>query len=280
MTRVEWNRISVPDLDRAPISELISLHGRSAVVTGGAQGLGRAISRRLAEAGASVLIGDRNLSAAEATAREISEEAHATVIAAEADVSRSEEVSALADFALDKFGNIDIWVNNAGIYPDTPVLDITDSQWDQVSNINLRGTFFGAREAARRMTASGRAGVIVNVASCASFKAQVPGIAHYVATKHGVRGLTSSMALELGPYGIRVLAVAPTVMLTPGVEDKRARAAADPNDPRRGEQPGPSLLGRPGVPDDVARVVLFCASDLSMFMTGSILPVDAGDLTK
>ncbi len=127
-----------------------------------------------------------------------------------------------------------------------------------------------------RWSAVGRGGVIVNISSTAAYRAAGPGVAHYVASKFGVRGLTQSLAVELGVHGIRVLAVAPTVTLTPGLEAERAslEAAGFALDELGAHLP----LGRVAVPDDVARVVLFCASDLSLLMTGSTLAVDAGEL--
>ena len=128
------------------------------------------------------------------------------------------------------------------------------------------------------MVARGEGGVIVNITSTAAYRAEAPGAAHYVASKFGVRGLTQALAVELGPHGIRVLAVAPTVTLTPGLETQRGALQS------AGfllDDLGPQLpLGRVAVPDDVARVVLFCASDLSLLMTGSTLLVDAGELVE
>jgi NAD(P)-dependent dehydrogenase (short-subunit alcohol dehydrogenase family) len=148
--------------------------------------------------------------------------------------------------------------------------------WDLVLDVDLRAVFLGAREAARRMIELGRGGVIVNVASTAAYRVAGRGIAHYAAAKHGVLGLTKSLAVELGPSGIRVLAVAPCVTATPGIEEARLTMQ------RAGfaiEHLGDELpLGRIAVPDDIARVVLFCACDLAGLMTGSTLLVDAGEL--
>ena len=264
------------DSDRS-IPELMSLRGRVAVVTGGARGTGSAIARRLAEAGAAVVIGDADQVAAEATADELRRPARAVTgmhlaVAAEADVS------AFADRVVDEHGSIDVWVNNAGIYPHAPVLDMTAAEWDEVVDFNLKGAFLGAREAARRMTATDGGGVIVNIASTAAFRASAPGVAHYVASKFGVRGLTQALAIELGPVGIRVLGVAATFTVTPGTRARRADlddAAYRAYVERVGAH---KPLRRVAVPDDVARVVLFCASDMSSLMTGSTLVVDAGDL--
>jgi NAD(P)-dependent dehydrogenase (short-subunit alcohol dehydrogenase family) len=133
-----------------------------------------------------------------------------------------------------------------------------------------------AREAARAMVARNAGGVIVNVSSTAAYRAAAPGAAHYVASKFGVRGLTQALAVELGPHGIRVLAVAPTVTSTPGLEAQREalRSAGFALEELGADLP----LRRVAVPDDIARVVLFCSSDLSLLMTGSTLLVDAGEL--
>ncbi len=259
------------------ISDLISLEGRVAVVTGGARGTGAAIARRLAQAGAAVVIGDSDEAAAEATAGEL----HAAgwpVTGLRLAVDVETDVSEFADRAVDHHGTIDVWVNNAGIYPNASVLDMTEAQWDEVVDFNLKGVFLGAREAARRMVAAQRGGVIVNIASTAAFRASAPGIAHYVASKFGVRGLTHALAVELGPLGIRVLGVAATFTQTPGtragrsdLDDTEYAAYVERIAARK-------PLRRVAVPDDVARVVLFCASDLSSLMTGSTIMVDAGDL--
>jgi NAD(P)-dependent dehydrogenase (short-subunit alcohol dehydrogenase family) len=255
-----------------PLTELLALSGRVAVVTGGARGIGRACCTRLAEAGATVVVADLDADGAHAAARELG----APALAAAADVREAASVRALADRVLAETGRLDVWVNSAGVYPTSPLLELSDADWDEVLDTNLRGTFLGAREAARAMVAGGAGGVIVNVSSTAAFRVDAPGAAHYVASKFGVRGLTKALAVELGPHGIRVLEVAPTVTLTAGLEEQREALESS------GfalEELGPQLpLGRVAVPDDVARVVLFCASDLAALMTGSTLAVDAGEL--
>ena len=262
----------IPDVSQQSIASLISLKGRSAVITGGAKGLGAAIARRFAEAGASVLIGDIDESGAAVAAEQIAKATGSKVLATRLDVCDSASIAAAADKAVAAFGRIDIWVNNAGIYPLTPVLEMRDEDWDKVTDINLRGTFIGCREAARRMCADNKGGVIINLASTAGFKGAGPGVTHYVASKHGVRGITRQMALELADRNVRLLAV------TEGVRAAMEGPAAEAGFEL--EHTYNSLLGRPGVPDDVARVALFCASDMSLFMTGSTLPVDAGELIR
>ncbi|MET0545963.1 MAG: SDR family NAD(P)-dependent oxidoreductase [Caulobacterales bacterium] len=268
--------MTIPDVSNKSLRNLVSLEGRSAVVTGAARGLGRAIAQRLVEAGASVLLGDIDQDLLETTLHALKHAAAGRVLATRLDVSNSVSIAGAADLAVAELGGIDIWVNNAGIYPLSPVLQMSDSDWDKVLDINLRGTFIGAREAAKRMVAGGRKGVIINLSSTSGLNGGGPSITHYVAAKHGVIGVTKQMALELAEHRIRVLAVAPGVIVTEGVRE----AANGPTAAARFElDTQVSMLGRAGVPDDVARVVLFCASDLSIFMTGSTLLVDAGALT-
>jgi NAD(P)-dependent dehydrogenase (short-subunit alcohol dehydrogenase family) len=269
---------AIADVSNKSIAELVSLQGRSAVVTGGARGLGKAIASRLAEAGANVLIADREAGLAEGAAKDIAADFPVTCLHTHVDVTDSAAISAAAELAVQAFGGIDIWVNNAGIFPFAPLGEMTDALWNDVMAVNTRGVLAGAREAARCMTASGNGGVIVNIASTAGFRGVSPGLSAYVASKHAVRGLTRQLALELAPSGIRVLGVAPTYCVTEGnilaaqeATGGDAEAAADI------AAMVSTPLGRAGVPDDVARAVLFCASDMAMFMTGSTLLVDAGE---
>jgi NAD(P)-dependent dehydrogenase (short-subunit alcohol dehydrogenase family) len=268
--------MAVTDVSSRSIPEIVSLAGRSAVITGAAWGLGRATARRLAEAGASVLIGDIDEEKAVATANEISDAFGARVMSVHMDVTDSDAIIAAADCAVRELGGIDIWINNAGIPSYVPLLEMPDTEWDQVMAVNLRGLFVGSREAARRMIATGKGGVIINLASLAGFRGIAPGQAAYVTSKHGVRGATRQMALELAPHGIRVLGVAPGYCQT---EHTAHLADMDPELLEQIPIPGiaRSKLGRVGVPDDIARVVLFCASDMSMFMTGITLLVDGGE---
>lgn len=269
---------SIADVTDRTIAELVSLSGRSAVVTGGAQGLGKGIARRLAEAGANVLIGDRNEGLAFTTAADLDSRFSGKVLAASMDVSNAASVEAAARKAEAEFGGIDIWVNNAGIFPSVAVTEMSDEEWEKVFAVNAHGTFYGARAALRSMTARGQGGVIVNVASLAGLNGISPGLAAYVSSKHAVVGLTRQMALECAPQRIRVLAVAPSFMVTEGnlammQQDPRLAEAAADHIPSMFS----SKLGRVGVPDDIARAVLFCASDMSIFMTGTTLVVDAGE---
>ena len=267
--------MAVRDVQHLPLAEIISLAGRGAVVTGGATGLGKATVRRLAEAGASVLIADIDEALAQATAEDLSRATGATVLAVRCDAADSASVAEVAAQAISRFGRIDIWVNNAALYPSVPLFEMSEAEWDSVMAVNLRGVFVGAREAARHMIAGGCGGAIVNVASQAGFRGVAPGLAAYVASKHGVRGLTRQLAIELAPHDIRVLGVAPSHART---EKTEAAIAAMPELLDQIPALSTSRLGRVGVPDDVGRVVLFLASDMAMFMSGSTLKIDAGEM--
>lgn len=271
--------ISVPDVSGRSIAELVSLAGRTAVVTGGARGLGRAIASRLSEAGANVVIGDIEGQGdlAEKAAADLATRHGGKAIGYYMNVADTASVKAVADLAVESFGSIDIWVNNAGIFPSVRISEMSDALWDQVLEVNGRGAFVGSREAATRMIEAGRGGVIVNIASTAGFKGVAPGLAAYVSSKHAVRGLTKQMALELAPHGIRVLGVAPTYCVTEGGQIAASQNPDRTNSAKEIPAMLSSRLGRVGVPDDIARAVLFCASDMSIFMTGSTLLADAGE---
>ena len=264
--------MAIRDVSSRSLSELVSLEGRRAVVTGAGRGLGAQIVRRLVEAGADVVAGDLDAAAVEELAQELTG-GERRVLGFRLDIGDSDSLAAAADLAVDALGGLEIWVNNAGIFPTTgPAIDANDEFVDRMLTLNVRGTYAGAREAARRMV---NGGVIINLASTAGFKAS-GGISAYVASKHAVVGLTKALGVEFGSRGIRVLGVAPTIIDTPGVRDELAPLAAAGIDVET--RVSTNALGRMGVPDDVARVVLFCCSDMAMFMTGSTLAVDAGDL--
>lgn len=264
------------------LDDLIRLEGRRAVVTGGARGIGRAIAALFATAGAEVVIADIDAEEADRTASELSRLCSRPVRSYHLDCRSGPSVLACAEFGHAAMGGIDIWVNNAGAYPIAMVEDMSDEMWDDVTDLNLRGVFLGCREAVRRMRATpGTGRVIINIASATGVRGR-PGMAHYSAAKHGVIGLTKSLAGEVGRHGIRVLAIAPTLVETPGVA---ARRGAGQNNTASGRSVDEVVLatiplGRVGRPEDVARIALFCASDLSSFMTGSTLLADGGALAN
>ena len=265
-----------------PLSRLISLAGRAAVVTGAARGFGYHIARRLAEAGARVLLADRNAAGAQEAAAAIARDHGVDARACKLEVSDPRSVTALADRAVSLFGGIHIWINNAGIYYGHALIETDDDEWRAMNEVNLRGTFLGCREAARRMVAAGDAPsrVIINIASVAGVRGRV-SLGAYSAAKSGVIGLTRSAAVELAAHNIRVLCVTPSMAETPGVAEMRAAAAGQSGSGNtiaamEANVVGSFPLGRTAQADEIARVVLFCASDLAAFMTGSNILVDGG----
>lgn len=261
----------VPDHTGASLAELVSLTGKAAVVTGAAVGIGAGIAARLAEAGADVVVADLDASAAALRAKELESTHGRRAVGAGVDMADEASVVALAELAVERLGRLDIWVNNAGIYPHTgPVVDADAAAFDRVLAVNVSGMFVGAREAARRM---GEGGSIVNLASITGLAARA-GLTAYSTSKHAVIGLTRNLAKDLAPRGVRVNAVAPGLIVTPGLlggsagETRSADALAS--------RP-PAPLGRHGLPDDVARVVLFLVSDLAAFVSGATIVVDAAD---
>jgi NAD(P)-dependent dehydrogenase (short-subunit alcohol dehydrogenase family) len=277
--------MAVPNLDLLPIRDLISLEGRVAVVTGGAKGIGFGIARRFAEAGASVLLADLDDKLGPASARELADAYGVAALYRRVDVRSASDVDAAADAAVSELGGLDIWGNIAGVYPVQAdefqtAAAMSDATWERTIGINLTGTFHGARAAARRMIEAGSPGVIINVQSTTTQKVPAPGFAHYVASKGGIEALTKSLAVELGPHGIRVLSISPTMVGTPGMTAQKpvlTEAFGNNGDPWL--LYGSRLpLGRIATEDDIARVALFLESDLSSIMTGSVVAADAGDL--
>jgi NAD(P)-dependent dehydrogenase (short-subunit alcohol dehydrogenase family) len=268
------------------LSDLVSLKGRTAVVTGAARGIGYCTAARLAEAGASVLIGDRNVEGANESAARLAKQYGAKVIGADLDVRDVGSVEALADRAVRDLGALDIWINNAGVFRGEPLVETTDDDWTAMYDVNLRGVFFGSRAAARRMIAApGRPGrVIVNIASVAGVRGRV-SLGAYSAAKAGVLGLTRSSSMELVQHGIRVLCVTPSMAETPGVAEMRAAARSKETDGNTVAAMEKALratfpMGRAAEADEVARVVFFCTTDMAAFMTGSNVLVDGGLTTR
>ncbi|MBI5104969.1 MAG: SDR family oxidoreductase [Solirubrobacterales bacterium] len=254
--------------ETTPLHELLDLTGRTAVVTGGAMGIGLGIARRLHEAGAAVVVADLDAGAARDAVATLGGGDRA--IAFHGDVSDERTVNAMVAAAVDGFGGLDILVNNAGIYPNVPFLDIDSATFRRTIDVNLIGLFLCTQAAARRMVAQGRGGRIINITSIDALHPSMVGLAHYDASKHGVWGFTKNIALELAPHGIWVNALAPGGVTTPGVgempsEIMKAFEATIP-------------MHRMGRPDDIARAVLFLASDLSSYVTGAQLVVDGGRL--
>ena len=260
------------------IAQLFDLTGKCAIVTGGAMGIGQAVSLRLAEAGASVMIADIDAEAASQTVMQI-KASGGKAQAIRADVSSTADANKVVKATVKAFGCLDILVNNAGIYPVSPALDMSEEMWDKVLNINLKGVFFYSQVAAREMAKNGRGGKIVNMASVDAMH-PYGGVAHYGASKAGVVMLTKALALELAPHNILVNAVAPGGIMTPGTKAARAalQARGMPEEVVLESFTARLPLRRMGEPDDVAKVVLFLASAAAAYMTGTLVLVDGGFL--
>lgn len=257
-----------PQLSEGPFG----LKDRTALVTGAAAGIGQAIALLFARAGARVVVADIAGDAAESTAHAI-REAGGQAVAAVADVSQEAAVVALMESTTAAFGSLDILVNNAAIFPKKPFLEVDAAFWDRLQAVNLRGTFLCLREGIRTMRAQGRGGSIVNISSVSSQQAVVFHNATYNASKAGVNSLTKTTALEFAADGIRVNAVLPGGVATPG-----AKAASTTGVELKGPILGPGRipLGKMGDPEDIAMAALFFASPASRLVTGQLLAVDGG----
>jgi NAD(P)-dependent dehydrogenase (short-subunit alcohol dehydrogenase family) len=247
-----------------------NLKGRTAVVTGGGQGIGLACVEALSEAGAQVYIADRNLKTAKEAQATMKAKGYAAEII-EMEVTDSKQVDAAAARVMSDKGRIDILVCNAGIArSQTPAEDVTDEHWLNVIDVNLNGLFWCCRAFGKHMLAAGR-GSIVNVGSMSGFIVNKPQQqACYNASKAGVHHLTKSLAAEWGARGVRVNAVAPTYINTP------LTAHAKTNEAMMGAWIDGTPMARMGEPDEIAAVVMFLASDAASLMTGSIVLADGG----
>jgi len=252
-----------------PLRETIDLSGKSAVVTGGAKGIGWGIAARLHEAGAAVLLADLDAAGADESAAKLGDRAAGFGI----DVSDEEQVRAMVAACRERFGSLDILVNNAGIFPSTPVSAMDPAEFDRVIAVNLRGVFLCTKYAAAAMVEQGRGGRIVNVTSIDAVHPSMIGLAHYDASKHGVWGFTKNTAIEFAPHGIQVNAIAPGAIATPGVAAMQSGGEVN-LEPFLAMIP----MRRMGEPDDIGKVALFLCSDLASYMTGSQVVVDGGRL--
>jgi NAD(P)-dependent dehydrogenase (short-subunit alcohol dehydrogenase family) len=254
---------AVPGPDVA-LGSLFDFSGRAAVVTGAGHGIGAAISRRLAGSGASIVVVDMEPERATELCAEL-DGAGRRAVAITGDVRQRDVARRAVEASQLQLGGFDVLVNCAGIYPSTPILELTEEQWDEVIDTNLKSTFLWSQEAGRSMAAAGHGGVIVNISSRAGIRA-IPGMAAYSSSKGGVTLLTQSLAMDLAGFGIRVNAVAPGPVLP------SSRSAADPQPAYRSAIPA----GRFAVADDIALAVAFLASPASSFITGATLVVDGG----
>jgi 2-dehydro-3-deoxy-D-gluconate 5-dehydrogenase len=256
---------------------IFDISGKAAIVTGGALGIGFGIVTRLVEAGAQVMVADVNKEALETVPNRLKGGKVRTFVL---DVSKDEGWEKVVKACVDGFGKLDILVNNAGIYPQVPMLQMAPSLFDKVLAVNLRGLAFLSKAAALQMIKQGKGGRIVNIASIDSLHPSMVGLAAYDSSKGGVLSFTKNFAVEVAPHGIQVNAIAPGGINTEGTSqpltgggftEAQLKAMMD-------EFASRIPMKRMGVPDDIAKVVLFLASDAASYMTGSLVVVDGGRL--
>jgi NAD(P)-dependent dehydrogenase (short-subunit alcohol dehydrogenase family) len=248
-----------------------SFQDKVVVVTGASSGIGKTLSLMLLERGARVVASSRSEKKLYVL-REAAQRWQDSLLATTCDVSRQDDVEAMVAEGLKRFGRIDGLVNNAGHYPATPLLEVSEKEWDQVLDTNLKGPFMCSKAVAREMIARGVKGHIVNISSTASLVAR-SGVVHYGASKAGLNMLTKVLAIELAPYGIRVNCVVPGLIMTEGVQavlQNPANLAAHETKVAR------IPLGHEGDSGDIARAVLHLMSDESNYTTGALLVVDGG----
>jgi NAD(P)-dependent dehydrogenase (short-subunit alcohol dehydrogenase family) len=250
------------------------LEGKVAIVTGGSRGIGRATARLLAREGASVVLGSRDDAGSAATVASITAEG-GRAIAVRADVSRAPDVSGLVGRAIESYGGVDILVNNAGLDVGKPLLETSETDWDLVMSVNLKGHFLCAVAVVPHMVARG-GGSIVNTSSILALSS-LPDCGAYCASKAGILGLTRSMALEWGPLGIRVNCVLPgstdTDMMWMGLSPEEIPV-------ERGRVEAATPLGRIAEPEEIAEATLWFCSQKASFASGSFLWLDGGTLSR
>jgi 3-oxoacyl-[acyl-carrier protein] reductase len=243
--------------------------GRVAVVTGGARGIGAAIAGRFAEEGACVAVLDLDEDAASTTAAGLGAEKAAGV---SCDVADSDSVRTAVGRVVDELGSVDILVNNAGVTRDNMLFKMTEDDWDTVMNVHLRGSFLMSREVQKHMVAA-MYGKIVNLSSVSALGNR--GQANYSAAKMGLQGFTRTLAIELGPFGVNVNAIAPGFVVSDMTDQTARRLGIEPAD-FRAAAAAATPVRRVGTPADIAAVAAFLCSDEASYVTGQTLYVDGG----
>jgi NAD(P)-dependent dehydrogenase (short-subunit alcohol dehydrogenase family) len=247
------------------------LQDKVAIVTGAAMGMGAATAELFAAAGARVTVADVDVPRGRAVVAGIEERGGSALFVA-TDVSSSDQLRDMVRATVERFGRLDVAVNNAAVKPDEhPVSELDEDYWDRLMSVDLKGVALSMKWEIRQLLDQGEGGSLVNVSSISGFRPQ-PNNAAYVAAKHGVVGLGKVAALENGQFGIRVNTVAPGAIDTPMLRNALVLAGQSEEE----FAPGLSLLGRVGRADEVAQASLWLASELSSYVTGSVLHVDAG----
>jgi 2-dehydro-3-deoxy-D-gluconate 5-dehydrogenase len=258
------------------IRELFDLSGKVAIVTGGAQGIGKGIALRLAEAGAAIIVSDINLESAQSTVNEMKKTGFKAA-AVQSDTSKVADAERTIQETLKVFGDVHILVNNAGIYPFASTESMTEGVWDKTLDINLKGIMFFTQAAAKAMVAKNHGGKIVNIASVDGFH-PTGNLLSYDASKGGVIMLTKAMAKDLAPKHINVNAIAPGAIQTPGGSAGMGGMSLEQIEAATKAFLASIPVGRIGQPDDIGRVALFLTSEMSEYMTGSVVVADGGYL--
>lgn len=260
-----------------PVNELLNLEGKTAIVTG-AVGIGYSITYRLAEAGANVVIASLYKEEAEESVKKLVSLGW-NAVALQCDVSLEEDVKRTVNESVKTYGGIDILVNNAGVYPNIPLSKMTLPDFERVIKTNLEGTFLFVKYVSEQMIKQGKGGKIINITSIDALHPSSIGLSHYDASKHGVWGFTKNIALELAPHEIWVNAIAPGGILTEGVESLQ-KDLPEGMDMKIVMETflNKIPMRRMGEPDEIGKVALFLASDMSSYMTGTQIVVDGGVL--
>ncbi len=252
----------------------MSVKGKVAVVTGGGQGIGRGIALRLASKGADIGIADRNLETATAVGEEIRKLGRKAV-AVKVDTSVCSEIPSMVERMIQEFGQVDIWVNNAGIMQTKALLEITEEDWDRMIDVNAKGTFFCTQAIAKHMVKRG-SGLIVNITSGQRAR---PMAGHYAASKMAVDIGTMTAALTLAPYKVRVNAIDPGIVITPmwnQMDEDRVRLFGVPPGEATKRWVAQVPTGKITIPEEVGGVIAFLASDDAANITGQIIRLTGG----
>ncbi|MFD1037431.1 SDR family NAD(P)-dependent oxidoreductase [Virgibacillus byunsanensis] len=249
------------------------LKGKSAIITGAGSGIGKGIAQAFVDAEASVILVDINQKKLVDTKKDLEAiNSKVSVYTFTADLSKSSSYKEVVEESVHKLGTVDILVNCAGIYPSTPALDITEDEWDQLFDLNLKGYFFLCQNVAKQMVKQDTGGSIINITSTASEVAR-PGVAHYCASKSGVKMMTQVLALEWAEYGIRINALGPGLVETDTLLNTLSTEKAKQE---HVEKLSYCPMGRTALTEEIASGVLFFASDSSMYATGQTLFIDGG----